>query len=112
MSDRDESLRDLEAELAQSARDHAEMAARRAGGNAMDPNTALLTLREAVRDYFANGRDAVMLDDLAEHFDALDGWLSHGGFLPAAWNRPLTSEAVDAAIRSGEISPFRSSGPS
>lgn len=73
----------------------------------MDPDTALGTLREAVADYFAHGRNAVMLDDLAEHFDALDRWLTSGGFLPAAWSRPLTSDVVSAAVRSGDISPFR-----
>lgn len=25
-------------------------------------------------------------ENLVEHFEALDGWLSRGGFLPGAWN--------------------------
>jgi hypothetical protein len=33
----------------------------------------------------ADGRRAVRLAELVE---ALDGWLSSGGFLPAAWRRP------------------------
>jgi hypothetical protein len=55
----------------------------------MDPNAAL----EAMRDAFASlGRrlvgDPDHVDDLltiAEHAQALDEWLSAGGFLPAAW---------------------------
>lgn len=57
----------------------------------MDPNATLAEMRRLV------GR---MLDDESEHVDsgdavrlaalleALDGWITGGGFLPAAWRRP------------------------
>lgn len=59
----------------------------------MDPNEAL----RLMRDYIRRVRDSVQgegtdpdvlrieADQLAEYADALDGWLSRGGFLPAAW---------------------------
>jgi hypothetical protein len=56
----------------------------------VDPDEALQQLRTAIRDY----RDATSIaaaDDaagrLAEHVEALDGWLRGGGFLPAEWSR-------------------------
>lgn len=51
----------------------------------MDPNTALLRLREALESYWA-GTDSAA-DSVAEHAAALDQWLSRGGVLPAAWSR-------------------------
>lgn len=45
----------------------------------MDPNQALKNLRDMIRDT----EDL----DLIEQFEALDGWLSRGGFLPADWER-------------------------
>ena len=56
----------------------------------MDPDEALRQLRTAIRDYrnatsIAASEDAA--DRLAEHAEALDGWLRGGGFLPAEWSR-------------------------
>lgn len=58
----------------------------------MDPNDALEQLRDELRrvnydrgwdgDLYVAGRDA-----WAEPFEALDNWLSRGGFLPDAWKR-------------------------
>jgi hypothetical protein len=57
----------------------------------MDPNATLAELRQMLGDYLAHieagGGDlheeaAVRV---AERFAALDGWLSAGGFPPAAW---------------------------
>ena len=46
----------------------------------MDPDETLRRLRELVR---ANNYDDY--ENILEHFDALDEWLSKGGFLPRAW---------------------------
>lgn len=49
----------------------------------MDPNTALQALRKYASD--TGG-------EFAEQFEALDEWLSKGGFLPADWARaPLNT---------------------
>lgn len=48
----------------------------------MDPDKALAELREALQE-LANDPDA--WEDVIEKFEALDGWLSKGGFLPKAW---------------------------
>lgn len=47
----------------------------------MDPNATLAAIREIT------GRDEHADPELAELVDALDQWLSKGGFLPAAWQR-------------------------
>ena len=52
----------------------------------MDPNATLTALRDAVRSH---DNDAI-----TELWDALDGWLSCGGFKPAAWRGPV-EEALD-----------------
>lgn len=75
------------------------------GGILMDPDETLRLIRDAVRD--AKYReDAACANDpshharrartfdhedplieLVKHFDALDEWLSKGGFLPADWSK-------------------------
>lgn len=61
----------------------------------MDPNrtlsTALAALADwqAVHDGFAEQTDPTELEaltSLAESFEALDGWIRSGGFLPDAWS--------------------------
>lgn len=56
----------------------------------MDPNTALDRLRELARQLL----DGNHIDDIAalalavgacEQFEALDQWLSNGGFKPKEW---------------------------
>jgi hypothetical protein len=60
----------------------------------MDPNETLRLMRLAL----AEGD----LETAAELADALDGWISTGGFLPDAWRyvppagRELTQDEVDA----------------
>ncbi len=55
----------------------------------MDPDQALKTAREAAKDMHeyepgsADWRDAA--HELADAFEALDGWLSQGGFQPEDW---------------------------
>lgn len=54
----------------------------------MDPHAALAELRQAVRDYqqSPSGENAlVAADTFTERFEALDEWLSKGGFLPRDW---------------------------
>lgn len=57
----------------------------------MDPNETLETARGAYVEYVraadamdSSGYDS-SLTTLAESFNALDEWLSRGGFLPSAW---------------------------
>lgn len=49
-------------------------------GVMMDPNEALETIRSLYRDH---GPDE--WGQLADAVEALDDWLSKGGFLPAEW---------------------------
>ena len=57
----------------------------------MDPNTTLAAIRKLLvyidhPDSYLPDELATQLNELIEHVDALDNWLSHGGHLPAAWN--------------------------
>lgn len=52
----------------------------------MDPDTCLAEIRELVAQSLTEDDDT----RLAEHVQALDEWLSRGGFLPAPW-RPEAS---------------------
>ena len=49
----------------------------------MDVNETLALLRQMVQDR-ANGSE-VDLDAMVDAFDALDGWMSRGGFMPVEW---------------------------
>jgi len=54
----------------------------------MDPNKALATIRRLTAKYAFEGGSELTSDDAVEFFDAveaLDGWLSQGGFLPDGW---------------------------
>ena len=53
----------------------------------MDPNAALNTARKAVQ-IARTGSDSMdgWADDLLEAFEALDEWLTKGGFPPEEWN--------------------------
>jgi hypothetical protein len=55
----------------------------------MDPNASLAMLR-AIAERYQSG-DTIKQADiqaLVDHFEAIDYWLSNGGFLPDAWKRP------------------------
>jgi hypothetical protein len=59
----------------------------------MDPDEALKKAREALKRMGDEAYDAGdMAQELAEAFEALDGWLSKGGFPPHAWDRGLAPE--------------------
>lgn len=54
----------------------------------MDPDAALINLRAAINAaLIEQSPDHDSVDAIAEHFEALDGWLSRGGFLPSDWHR-------------------------
>ena len=58
----------------------------------MDPNECLKRLREAAAKIIDAGGfvDGEETEDFATCFEALDGWLTKGGFLPSAWVYPST----------------------
>jgi hypothetical protein len=74
----------------------------------MDPNEALKNARSALAS--ARTLDATIVEpgasyaarddlwELADAFEALDGWLSEGGFPPDAWNHAnmITLDHTDA----------------
>jgi hypothetical protein len=60
----------------------------------MDPNATLDRIRELVASINKNdGLDEddfqSMASELAEYVEALDEWISKGGFLPTAWQRSI-----------------------
>jgi len=55
----------------------------------MDPNETLASIRNARDDYnmaSSIGQQDDAAERVIEHFEALDSWLSRGGFLPDAWD--------------------------
>lgn len=63
----------------------------------MDPNAALRELR-AIMALIREHRRMTpeQLDHMAELFDALDGWLSRGGFFPSPWALGISAAEVGA----------------
>lgn len=74
----------------------------------MDPNETLKMLRELVAQYITAkhitdwdtdddtrvAQQMARADDIVERVEALDGWLSQGGFLPSGWKWPPDGEAT------------------
>lgn len=60
----------------------------------MDPNEALKGLRRSIKNARESGEledneaEYAALQGVFEYAEALDEWLSRGGFLPDAWNQP------------------------
>lgn len=52
----------------------------------MDPNAALEAIRREIRLLDAVAPPGSAPERLVEAFDALDEWLSRGGFLPSDWS--------------------------
>jgi len=55
----------------------------------MDPDEALRLLRQGIaqrEQADSLAAENVAAEQIASAAVALDGWLSHGGFLPAAWS--------------------------
>jgi|GEM_PF-1298127 len=73
----------------------------------MDPNEALRQIREAVSTWRAGAEYGWRSEEdsdrcalrLVKHAEALDEWLSRGGFLPAAWQAGRPESAQVAAAR-------------
>ena len=59
----------------------------------MDPNEVLRLFREALAEQ--------RWHDAAEHADALDGWMTAGGFPPWSWAAPVLSGRLPGAVVSG-----------
>lgn len=63
----------------------------------MDPNETLRRIREAVARWTElegkgpewQAERTLIAAELIEHVEALDGWLTRGGFLPWAWTPPI-----------------------
>ncbi|MET0351219.1 MAG: hypothetical protein ABW067_15615 [Rhizobacter sp.] len=53
----------------------------------MDPDELLHRIREGVAEALeeSGAKRTDLVDELAENVNALDDWLSKGGFLPGAW---------------------------
>ena len=75
----------------------------------MDPNKALQEARTCAGEILSQDDDGVLDDttqtgSLINAFNALDGWLSVGGFLPDEWKRSgmLTSMEVNVISRALE----------
>ncbi len=68
----------------------------------MDPNAALATARRVVTNH-RNGEeidcdpDTDALLELVDAFEALDEWITKGGFPPAAWTTETPSNALPDA---------------
>lgn len=63
----------------------------------MDPDKALATIKSCIEQYWGNDRYLVYSDvtDLVEAIEALDGWLSCGGFPPKSWSAAQTKEDME-----------------
>lgn len=51
----------------------------------MDPNVALANARKAAADVLGDTQSTAEAVELAESFQALDEWISKGGFFPSKW---------------------------
>lgn len=71
----------------------------------MDPNTALQTLREQAKDLTRDSdyADAADVQEVVEQFEALDEWLSKGGFAPAAWGGPTGTVSSTREVPADEV---------
>jgi len=55
----------------------------------VDPNETLRLLRLTVKQIQVDDNlfiKAAHADEITEYFEALDEWLTKGGFLPTSWN--------------------------
>ncbi len=51
----------------------------------MDPNETLARLRENAQWLAGHPNDTSTVLEVIGLWEALDGWISHGGFLPSDW---------------------------
>lgn len=78
----------------------------------MDPDELLVALRDCAQDLI-NGTDeytfAETANTMAEQFDALDTWLTNGGFLPGSWQSLSRArlEAVESELQQARKHTYR-----
>ena len=56
----------------------------------MDPDVCLDNIHDTIEKIDWAGNDseiAVYVEDLAGYIEAMDSWLSNGGFLPSKWSK-------------------------
>lgn len=56
----------------------------------MDPDVCLQKIRELIVELRGSSKISTTeacADEISEHFEALDEWISKGGFMPADWAR-------------------------
>lgn len=75
----------------------------------MDPNACLARIRALLPLMFVEDGEDYRPDqdtvtELAQHVEALDGWLSKGGFLPSAW-RAIPLQRQPLCERCGKVRP-------
>ena len=63
----------------------------------MDPNATLAEIRDIVATSIQSGNSEWASARLVELVDALDSWLSRGGFAPECWTRTETRKVVRRA---------------
>ena len=51
----------------------------------MDPDNTLQAIRDIVEEALGSDGESDKILELAERFEALDVWMSRGGFLPRKW---------------------------
>lgn len=63
----------------------------------MDPDKTLWTIRDAVQTNNLRQLSQNEIREFADAVEALDAWLSDGGFLPSAWSvLPSTSNELES----------------
>lgn len=76
----------------------------------LDPNTVLTELREVALRVLANGDDWSPDDlvTLVDRWNALDEWITRGGFLPDLWveaqRRALENTRVTPSVQTSDVS--------
>lgn len=61
----------------------------------MDPNEALRKLRELVMHVQGGVAPEELVEQFETQFEALDNWLTRGGFPPEAWSGPAEIVALE-----------------
>ena len=65
----------------------------------MDPEEVLRRLRALAADAIESEEHGAIISEAHELFQALDEWLTNGGFLPADWHGSSESRRLQEALR-------------
>lgn len=65
----------------------------------MDPTANLAMQRSLAKLIIADDANYAHAAELAEHVEALDEWISNGGFLPSQWPTPASPEGLREAAQ-------------